>query len=110
MGLETVFVENLHYVPDAVWPQTAFTVLRAGKVAAGATYGVRRPSQVGQDVLFCLSGSGAVELRRRRVEVQAGEVVWIANEAPRSVLAEVYETFRNEYQKLDLRDPIEHPT
>ena len=28
----------------------------------------------------------------------------------RSVLAEVYETFRNEYQKLDLRDPIEHPT
>src|ERR1700733_14998201 len=73
MGLETVFAENLHYVPDAVWPQTAFTVLRAGKVAAGATYGVRRESQVGQDVLFCLSGSGAVELGRRRVEGAAGE-------------------------------------
>jgi mannose-6-phosphate isomerase-like protein (cupin superfamily) len=39
-------------------------------------------NRVGQDVLFCLSGSGAVELGSRRVEVQAGEVVWIANEAP----------------------------
>src|ERR1700690_3553432 len=72
MGLETVFTENLHYVPDAAWPLTAFTVLRAGKVAAGVTYGVRRASQVGQDVLFCLSGSGAVELGSRRIEVQAG--------------------------------------
>src|ERR1700723_2359535 len=43
MALETVFAENLHYVPDAAWPLTAFTVLRAGRVAAGATYGGRRP-------------------------------------------------------------------
>ena len=54
----------------------------------GATYGVRRASQVGQDVLFCLSGSGAVELGSRRVEVQAGEVVWIANEAPHAHIAD----------------------
>src|ERR1700723_1672020 len=72
MALETVFAENLHYVPDAAWPLTAFTVLRAGRVAAGATYGVRRPSQVGQDVLFCLSGSGAVELGSRRGGGQGG--------------------------------------
>jgi AraC-like DNA-binding protein len=87
MALETVFAENLHYVPDAAWPLTAFTVLRAGKVAAGATYSVRRAHQVGQDVLFCLSGSGAVELGSRWVEVQAGEVVWIANEAPHAHIA-----------------------
>jgi len=74
MPTETVFIENLHYVPDAVWPLSAFTVLRAGKVAASATYEVRRANQVGQDVLFCLSGSGAVELGSRRVEVQAGAV------------------------------------
>jgi AraC-like DNA-binding protein len=88
MALETVFAENLHYVPDAAWPLTAFTVLRAGKVAAGATYSVRRAHQVGQDVLYCLSGSGAVELGSRRVEVQAGEVVWIANEAPHAHIAD----------------------
>jgi AraC-like DNA-binding protein len=87
MPTETVFVENLHYVPDAVWPLSAFTVLRAGKVAASATYEVRRANQVGQDVLFCLSGSGAVELGSRRVEVQAGEVVWIPNEAPHAHIA-----------------------
>jgi AraC-like DNA-binding protein len=88
MALETVFAENLHYVPDAAWPLTAFTVLRAGKVAAGATYSVRRAHQVGQDVLYCLSGSGAVDLGSRRVEVQAGEVVWIANEAPHAHIAD----------------------
>src|SRR5262249_55019091 len=42
----------------------------------------------GQDVLFCLSGSGAVEMGSRRVEVQAGEVVWIANEAPHAHIAD----------------------
>ena len=88
MPSETLFIENLHYVPDAAWPHAAFTVLRAGKVAAGPDYGVRRASQVGQDVLFCLSGSGAVEMGGRRVEVQAGEVVWIANEAPHAHIAD----------------------
>jgi AraC-like DNA-binding protein len=88
MTSETLFLENFHYVPDAAWPPAAFTVLRAGKVAAGANYGVRRASQVGQDVLFCLSGSGAVEMGRRRVEVRAGEVVWIANEAPHAHIAD----------------------
>lgn len=88
MPAETLFVENLHYVPDAAWPLAAFTVLRAGKVAAGANYGVRRASQVGQDVLFCVSGSGAVEMGSRRIDVQAGEVVWIANEAPHAHIAD----------------------
>lgn len=88
MPNETVFIENLHYVPEVAWPPTAFTVLRAGKVAAGATYGVRRASQVGQDVLFCLSGSGAVEMGSRWIEVQAGEVVWIANESPHAHIAD----------------------
>jgi AraC-like DNA-binding protein/uncharacterized RmlC-like cupin family protein len=88
MRSESVFLENLHYVPDAAWPSAGFTVLRAGKVAAGANYGVRRASQVGQDVLFCLSGSGAVEMGSRRVEVQAGEVVWIPNEAPHAHIAD----------------------
>jgi AraC-like DNA-binding protein len=88
MPSETVFLENLHYVPDAAWPPAAFTVLRAGKLAAGPTYGVRRASQVGQDVLFCLSGSGVVEMGSRRIEVQTGEVAWIANEAPHAHIAD----------------------
>ena len=105
MALETVFAENLHYVPDAAWPLTAFTVLRAGKVAAGATYGVRRPSQVGQDVLFCLSGSGAVELGSRRVEVQAGEVVWIANEAPHAHIADARDPWTLLWFRFDGPNP-----
>jgi AraC-like DNA-binding protein len=88
MPSDTVFLENLHYLPETGWPLAAFTVMRAGKVAAGPNYGVRRASQVGQDVLFCVSGSGAVETGGRRVEVEAGEVVWIANEAPHAHIAD----------------------
>jgi AraC-like DNA-binding protein len=88
MASDTVFLENLHYLPEAGWPLAAFTILRAGKVAAGLDYGVRRASQVGQDVLFCLSGSGAVETGGRRIEIEAGEVVWIANEAPHAHIAD----------------------
>jgi AraC-like DNA-binding protein len=102
---ETVFLENLHYVPGAAWPLAAFTVLRAGRVAAGATYGVRRVSQVGQDVLFCLSGSGAVELGSRRVEVQAGEVVWIANEAPHAHIADAREPWTLLWFRFDGPNP-----
>lgn len=87
MPSDTIFLENLHYLPEAGWPRAAFTVLRAGKVAAGPNYGVRRESQVGQDVLFCVSGSGAVETGGRRIEVQAGEMAWIANEAPHAHIA-----------------------
>ena len=105
MPVETVFAENLHYVPDTAWPLTAFTVLRAGKVAAGATYGVRRASQVGQDVLFCLSGSGAVELGSRRVEVQAGEVVWIANEAPHAHIADARDPWTLLWFRFDGPNP-----
>jgi AraC-like DNA-binding protein len=105
MALETVFAENLHYVPDAAWPLAAFTVLRAGKVAAGPTYGVRRASQVGQDVLFCLSGSGAVELGSRRVEVQAGEVVWIANEAPHAHIADARDPWTLLWFRFDGPNP-----
>ena len=82
MPSETVFSENLHYVPEASWPLLAFTVLRAGKVSAAPNYGIRRTQHVGQDVLFCLSGSGVVESGARRFEVQASELVWIANETP----------------------------
>ena len=85
---ETAFAENLHYVPDADWTANAFTVLRAGKVVAGPGYGVRRLSQVGQDVLFCLSGSGVVDASGQPVEVQAGQLVWIANEAPHAHVAD----------------------
>jgi AraC-like DNA-binding protein len=88
MAVETVFIENLHHVPEAAWALGAFTVLRAGKVAAGPNYGVRRASQVGQDVLLCLSGAGIVEMGDRRIEAQAGDVVWIANEAPHAHIAD----------------------
>src|ERR1700733_14998202 len=65
----------------------------------------RRESQVGQDVLFCLSGSGAVELGSRRIEVQAGEVVWIANEAPHAHIADARDPWTLLWFRFDGPNP-----
>ncbi|MCW6510934.1 AraC family transcriptional regulator [Lichenifustis flavocetrariae] len=87
MADETVFIENLHYVPDADWTLSAFSVLRAGKVATAPNYCIRRASHVGQDLLFCLSGTGTVELPAQYIDIQPGQLVWIPNEVPHAHVA-----------------------
>ncbi|MDQ6434097.1 AraC family transcriptional regulator [Mesorhizobium sp. LHD-90] len=82
MSERTQFRESLHYVPEAGWTRSALTVLRAGKVAAAPDYRVARAAHQGQDILYCLSGKGFVETLGQRAPVAAGDLVWIANEAP----------------------------
>lgn len=82
MAEVTVFYESLHHVPDPNWPLCAMTVLRAGKVATGPDYSIERLAQVGQDVLFCLSGSGFVTTQEQRFRLEPGQLAWIANEQP----------------------------
>jgi AraC-like DNA-binding protein len=78
---QTTFLESLHYVPEPGWTRAAASVLRAGKVKAAADYRVVRAAHPGQDIIYCLSGAGYVETLDARVDVQAGQLVWIANEA-----------------------------
>ncbi len=75
-------LESLHFVPEAGWGQAAFSILRAGKMAAAPDYRVVRDRHVGQDVLFCVSGTGFVETMGQKIAVRAGELAWIANEQP----------------------------
>ena len=82
MAVATTFVESLHWVPEENWSSSAFVVLRAGKVIAGADYGVERSAYPGQDVLYCLSGAGSIRTLGQRLDVQAGQLAWIANEEP----------------------------
>jgi AraC-like DNA-binding protein len=84
----TSFIESLHYVPETGWTRSAFSILRAGKVAAAPDYGVRRASHTGQDVLYCLSGAGFVETLGQRLEVRPGQLAWIANERPHAHAAD----------------------
>ena len=76
----TTFIESLHYVPEGNWTRSAFTVVRAGKLAAGPEYSIERAIYPGQDILYCLSGAGSVRTLGQRLDVQAGQLVWIANE------------------------------
>jgi AraC-like DNA-binding protein len=88
MDEATTFVESLHYVPEGNWSSGAFSVLRAGRVVAGPDYGIERAVHPGQDILYCLSGVGGVRTAGQRLEVQAGQLVWIANEEPHAHFAD----------------------
>ena len=84
----TAFIESLHYVPKENWSSGAFSVLRAGKVVAGPEYSVERAVYPGQDILYCLSGAGSVRTGGQRLDVQPGQLVWIANEEPHAHFAD----------------------
>ena len=88
MDQTTKFVESLHYVPEGNWIGSAFSVLRAGKVVAGPDYGVERAVCPGQDILYCLSGAGIARTAGQRLEGQAGQLIWIANEEPHAHFAD----------------------
>lgn len=80
MTAASFFIESLHYVPEAGWTRGAYTVLRAGKVAAAADYRVSRDFHVGQDILYCQTGGGFVETLGHEFRVDAGQLAWIGNE------------------------------
>ena len=88
MAILTIFPEDLHYVPETGWILGAYSVLRAGKVVAASDYRIERTSHAGQDVLFCLAGSGRVESLGQAIDLQAGQLAWIANEKPHAHVAD----------------------
>lgn len=64
----TVFVENLHTLPDPRWDGAVARVARAGHVICGPDYAISRMSSPGFDLLYCREGQGTIrigdELRR----------------------------------------------
>jgi quercetin dioxygenase-like cupin family protein len=102
---KTTFLESLHYVPEPGWTRTAFSVLRAGKVAAAPDYRVARAVHPGQDVIYCLSGGGMVETLGQRLEVRPGQLAWIANEAPHAHMADPADPWTVLWFRLDGPDP-----
>jgi AraC-like DNA-binding protein len=105
MRADTTFVESLHYVPEENWTRSAFSVLRAGKVVAGADYCIERAAYPGQDILYCLAGAGSVKTIGHRFDVQAGQLVWIANEEPHAHIADPTSPWTLLWFRLDGPDP-----
>lgn len=82
MSIPTRVIETFQYVPAPGWTEGAHTVLRAGRLAAGPDYRISRDRHQGQDLVFCIDGTGTAESLGRRHAVSAGQMVWLANEAP----------------------------
>lgn len=106
------FLESLHHFPQPGWTGVAHSVMRAGKVSAAPDYRVVRNWHVGQDILFCLMGAGSVETLGERLNIKAGQLVWIANEEPHAHYADVHDPWTLLWFRLDgpnvsaLRDKI----
>lgn len=78
------FLEDHHYFPTPEWTRACFTILRAGRVAASPSYIISRPTYPGQDVLYCLSGSGFIRSLGETHRIEPNQLCWIANEKPHS--------------------------
>ena len=104
-GSVTLFLESLHNVPAEGWTAAAYSVVRAGKVAAAPDYRVERAAHPGQDVLFCIAGAGFIETLGQRLEVRPGQLVWIANEEPHRHAAEPRDPWTVLWFRLDGPNP-----
>lgn len=78
----TLFPDNHHYIPDAAWTRSAFTVLRAGKAITAHDHCIQRDSYPGQDILFCTAGRGFASSEGRTLSAGPNQLIWIANEMP----------------------------
>jgi AraC-like DNA-binding protein len=107
MTPKTRFPVSLHYVPSPGWRGASCTVLRAGQVVAAPDYRVSRLSHPGQDILYCQSGAGLVQTLGQSARIQAGELVWIANERPHAHTAAPRNPWTLLWVRLDVPDPSE---
>ncbi len=105
MSRRTTFLDNLHHVPVDGWTRSAFSIPRAGKVAAASDYRIARSAHGGQDVLYCVSGSGFVETDGVRLELRPGQLVWIANELPHAHSANPAQPWTLLWFRFDGPDP-----
>lgn len=71
-----------HFTPDPDTKSGLTTILRSGWVDSSPGRGIRRATCPGDDVLYCLSGSGTVDAGGQSFSVAPGELVWIDGSRP----------------------------
>ncbi len=99
--MSSTILRSYHHVAALDWRRFFHTVLRAGHVRAGARSGVRRESCPGQDILFCLRGTGWIESLGKRHRVVANQLVWLANENAHAHEADPDQPWETLWVRLD---------
>lgn len=99
--VKTQFRENLQYLATETWKRSFYTVPRAGKVHADASYRVERSSYPGQDILYCISGRGTVRTAGTLLQVRTGQVAWIDCETPHAHWADAADPWTLLWFRLD---------
>lgn len=94
-------MRSLSHVPRAGHVAAAYSVLRAGHLQAAPGAALARGRHVGQDILYCRSGFGEVEIFGRVFAVGPGQVAWLANEGPHAHRADWTDPWEVLWLRLD---------
>lgn len=70
------------FLPDDGIRNSLLTVLRAGWLDARPGGSIRRSECPGDDILFCISGKGRIDVNGRQFDLAAGELAWISGDSP----------------------------
>ncbi|MCC5972700.1 MAG: helix-turn-helix domain-containing protein [Rubellimicrobium sp.] len=73
---------SLYHLPDAATRHALMTVLRAGWQDATPGGSVSRTSCPGDDILYCMSGQGEVQIADQSFRLAPGQIAWIAGDVP----------------------------
>ncbi len=84
----TVFVENLHTLPDPRWEGAVARVPRAGHVICGPDYAVSRLSSPGFDLLYCREGQGTIHIGDEIRRIGPSTCAVIAGDRPHGHFAD----------------------
>ncbi len=79
---------SYHRPPSPAMAAAGACILRAGWLDAAPGGGIRRETCPGDDVLYCVSGHGRIDVCGRRFAVAPGEMAWIAGDGPHGHVAD----------------------
>lgn len=101
MNDEPMPMRSLSHAPRGGHVSAAYSVLRAGHLQAAPGAALTRGRHVGQDILYCRSGYGEVEISGRVFGVGPGQVAWLANEMPHAHRADSARPWEVLWLRLD---------
>ena len=80
--------KNIYHLPDPATLPHFLTTVRAGWLDSAPGERVARDYCEGDDILYCLSGKGRVQVAEQSTPISPGQLIWIPGEIAHSHLAD----------------------
>lgn len=84
----TIFIDNLHTLPDPKWELSLAAVPRAGHVICGPEYAISRMSSPGVDLIYCREGKGTIRVGEELRQIGPATCAVIEGDQPHGHFAD----------------------